>query len=194
MIMAYKIQQSNKPSEFNSGLQPVLYATLAASLIGDIMKKIPLTQGKFAIVDDNDFEELSKYKWHANKMGNSYYAKTSFGKNGTKRIRPSMHGLILKLKKPQEIDHINRDGLDNRKCNLRVCTRSQNQQNKRPQKQCTSKYKGVSWYEAGKKWRAFIMLKSKHYYLGGFNNEIECAKAYDKRAKELFGEFARTNF
>ena len=91
-----------------------------------------------------------------------------------------------------EIDHINGNGLDYRKCNLRVCTHQQNLQNQRIQKG-VSKFKGVCWHKASQKWMAKIKHNYKTIYLGVFNNEIDAAKSYNKKAKELFGEFARLN-
>jgi len=104
-----------------------------------------------------------------------------------------MHRLILKAQKGQQVDHINGNGLDNRKDNLRFCTSSQNYQNSRKRKNCSSKYKGVWWHKQSKKWQTGIVLNYKNYHLGYFTNEIEAAKAYDLTAAEFFGEFARLN-
>lgn len=154
---------------------------------------IPLTQGKFAIVDNADLEELSSHKWYALKHPNNrWYAVRDKYLDG-ERTHIRMHRQLMKATKGQEIDHRNRDGLFNCRCNLRFCTRSQNNSNQQP-KEGTSKYKGIYWHKPNKKWIARIKLNQKHYYLGSFVNEVEAAKAYDEKAKELFGEFARTNF
>lgn len=164
------------------------------------MKKIKLTQGKYALIDEEDFDLISQYKWYAKKIGNTFYAARAItvqGQNKHKNIKRKQKTIIMhreimknKLKQNQEIDHINGNGLDNRKCNLRLCNRSENMMNQRIKKG-TSQYKGVRW---DKKWRAQITYNKKQKHLGFFNNEIDAAKAYDKKAKELFGEFAKLNF
>lgn len=96
---------------------------------------------------------------------------------------------------PQEmdVDHRFHNTLDNRRCNIRTCTTAQNQHNQRKTRGL-SQYKGVSWHKTNKKWQALIRLNGQRIYLGYFNNEIDAAKAYDKKARELFREFAFTNF
>lgn len=154
------------------------------------MKKIPLTHGKFAIVDDEDYEWLNQYKWCAVKIRNTYYAMRA-----EKGEHIAMHREILGLVKGdgKQTDHRNHNGLDNWRCNMRVCTHSQNQHNQRKQNG-TSKYKGVSWYKRDKKWRVCIQINERRICIGYFDNEIDAAKAYDTKAKELFGEFAYCNF
>lgn len=157
------------------------------------MKQISLTQGKTTLVDDDMFEELSKHKWYAHLEHKIWYAA-----RGTeikdKKTLIYIHRAIMNAQAGQQIDHRNNDGLDNRRCNLRFCTRSQNQQNGRGKSQHTSKYKGVSWYKKDKKWGVKIGTKYKRLFLGYFDNEIEAAKVYDRKAEELFGEFAYLNF
>lgn len=161
---------------------------------GGDSKKIPLTQGKFAIVDENKYEELSKYKWQALKNGNTYYARRCDYVNGETKII-YMHRQILGAKQGEEVDHVNHNGLDNRVCNVRKCTRSQNSQNRKPQKkENTSKYKGVNWQKRDCLWQAQIKKNGTTIHIGSFNNEIDAATAYDVKAKELFGEFAHLNF
>lgn len=93
----------------------------------------------------------------------------------------------------EQVDHINGDGLDNRKSNLRICNGSQNRCNKGKPKNNTSGYKGVTWHTPNKKWVAQIAVNGKHSYIGSFKTKEEAAKAYNKKAKELHGEFARLN-
>lgn len=153
---------------------------------------IKLTQGKVAIVDDEDYALVSQYKWWAHKIRNIYYVQAHEPKNN-KKIR--MHRLIMGIADPKVgIDHINGNGLDNRKNNLRIATKSQNGMNQKPQKNRSSKFKGIYWNKNAKKWQAQIKINKKNKYLGLFNIETEAAKSYDIAAKELFGEFARLNF
>lgn len=158
------------------------------------MKTIPLTQGKFAIVDDEDYEWLNQWKWCADKIGKTYYAvRTINHKLGKQMIL--MHRQILRLTKGDGklTDHRNHNGLNNRKCNLRICTHNQNHQNRRKPR-TLNRYKGVSWHKPSKRWCAHIIHNKKYIHLGYFDNEIKAAKTYDKKAKELFGEFACLNF
>ena len=155
------------------------------------MKKISLTMGKTAIVDDCDFEELNKYKWHAFKCRNTFYAQRGIRKNG-KRTSICMHRQLLQIPDNFQIDHINGNGLDNRKENLRICTCSQNRMNSKKYKTNTTGYRGVS--PGGKKFEARIQLNEKTFYLGRFSCRLMAACIYDAKAKELFGEFARLNF
>lgn len=157
------------------------------------MKKIKLTQGKYALVDDKDFEWLNQWKWCIHhKRYYSQYASTRI--NG-KTVY--MHRAILGLCKGDGIyaDHINGNGLDNRRRNLRKCTRQQNHRNQIcKSKTQTSKYKGVSWCRYRSKWRVRIKLNSKRISLGRFVDERKAAEAYDRRARKEFGDFARPNF
>lgn len=157
------------------------------------MKEILLTQGKIALVDDDDYEELSKYKWLATEHRGTFYAARGEGpRNNNKRIY--MHRQILGLTDPNiHGDHINHNKLDNQGCNLRIATRSQNQHNKLKQGNTSSKYKGVSWINAFGKWQTKITLHDKSIHIGLFTDEIEAAKAYNTKAVELFGEFAYLN-
>ena len=109
------------------------------------MKSIALSQGQYALVDDEDFPSLSKHKWFAHRDGHTYYAlrNINIGKNKSTTIR--MHRIILNTPDGMHTDHINGDGIDNRKGNLRICTKQQNDMSKRKYKKGTSAYKGVHW-------------------------------------------------
>jgi hypothetical protein len=162
---------------------------------GYIFRRIPLTQGKCAVVDPEDFERLNRYKWHVNKAKNTYYAirRIHIAKNKWKHIK--MHREILDPPDHLYVDHINHDGLDNRKANLRTATPCQNSYNRiHFTKNPSSKYKGVSWNKHKKKWSVQIRYDGKSKFIGFFDNEIEAAKAYDRVAKEYHKEFAVLNF
>lgn len=158
------------------------------------MKQISLTQGKYALVDDEDFERLNQHKWQVCKKGYCFYAQRSIQKSNGGWTTSPMHRQVMSAPPDMQVDHHNHNGLDNRKANLRLCTRSQQQHNQLSHKNTSSKYKGVCWYKLYKKWLASIRYMYKSYHLGYFYNEVEAAKAYDAKAKEIFGEFACLNF
>jgi len=163
---------------------------------GCTYRKIPLTQGKYAIVDPEDYEELAKYNWFAIRSPRGFYAARSAGTNrrGLSQITVRMHRVILKPPEGKFIDHINHNGLDNRRANLRICTMQQNIWNMRKQRgNCNSQYKGVTLRKDICKWQARITCNGKLLSIGHFDNEKSAAAAYDEKAKELFGEFASPN-
>ena len=156
-------------------------------------KIIKLTRGYESIVDDEDYDRLIKMgKWNIMRKGKNIYARRN-DKKATKSIT-LMHRLILDAPKDLHIDHINGNGLDNRKINLRFCTASQNQMNRTSVAGSSSRFKGVHWHIRNKKWQAQIALRGRYYYLGIFDNEIDAAIIYDEAAKILHGNFAQTNF
>jgi hypothetical protein len=156
------------------------------------MKEVILTQGQMALIDDEDYELVSQYKWYAHKYKHAFYAQTSAYKNG-KQKTIKMHRLIMKAQSKQQVDHINHNGLDNRRANLRLCTNAENQHNQQKTRG-TSKYKGVAWCNSRKKWETTIHVNGKNLHLGRFSLEEDAARAYDKAAKKHYGEFAGCNF
>lgn len=148
---------------------------------GAKMMFIPITNGMWATIDDDDFALISKWKWQANeKLGGFRYACSSAG---------SMHRIIMGAKDGQEIDHINGDKLDNRRSNLRFCSRSNNCCNKKIPE---GKFRGV--IKAGNRWRAYYKINGKQVHVGQFATREEAALARDAAAKVAHGEFAVLNF
>lgn len=157
------------------------------------MKEIKLTQGKFAMVDDVDYEWLSQWKWYAAKFSNTFYAWRGVNVNRKVKII-QMHRLILGLTDTQtHTDHIDGNGLNNQRLNIRACSRSENMRNKKPNRRSASIFKGVHWHKPNRKWVAQIGVNSKARYIGSFDSEIEAAMAYNEAALKHFGEFARLN-
>ncbi|KKN75918.1 hypothetical protein LCGC14_0376260 [marine sediment metagenome] len=152
-----------------------------------MIKRIKLTQGKFALVDDEDFEWLNQWKWCAACSKDHWNACRGQG--------VLMHRVIMNAPKGLQVDHKNHNGLDNQRYNLRLATQSQNNWNRRVLPKGKSKYKGVfpSCLKS-RPWAASIKLNNKSTFLGYFFAEKEAGLAYDEKALELFGEFACINF
>ena len=161
---------------------------------GYAFRRIPLTQGKHAIVDPDDYERLSRYNWYVRKTPQTFYAKRSTLTRKT--ITPIyMHRCVIKVPAGMVADHINHNGLDNRKAKLRPVTRAQNNRHKKKiNTKCRSMYKGIYYDRRDGVWYARITCNGKAIYLGSFKDEIEAAKAYDRAAKKYHGEFAGLNF
>lgn len=159
------------------------------------MKEITLTQGQIALVDDEDFDAVSRLKWSARfcKCTHSFYATRTDRSKGSRTVL--MHRFILNAAGADLfVDHINHDTLDNRRENLRLCSRAENCRNARKRSDGISRFKGVSWDAETGKWRARIDFNGKTINIGRFHEETDAAAAYDRKALELHGEFALTNF
>ena len=152
-------------------------------------RKIPLTQGRFARVDPEDYAELARHKWCAARQSNTFYAVRADGK---RQVR--MHRVVVNAPRGLVVDHIDHNGLHNVKRNLRQCTKSQNARNQRPQVGRSSKYAGVGWHKGDGKWYARVNDSGHQHWLGTFTSEREAAKARDEAAKQIFGRFAHLNF
>lgn len=155
------------------------------------MKQIKLTRGKFAIVDDADYDWLNQYKWCVYKppTGGFYAKRKALGKTIL------MHRFILGLTPgdKRHSDHIDHNTLDNRRSNLRICSCQENHRNRKKRPNTSSVYKGVSWHSQAKEWQVHIQKDGKRKSLGLFRDEKEAALAYNKAAKNLYGEFALLN-
>lgn len=154
---------------------------------------IPLTQGKFATIDEADVELVSQYRWHACDRGRTFYAATSRDRRSTGEVI-YLHRLLAKPNPDQHVDHINGDGLDCRRANLRLCTDAENRRNMRKTRGA-SRFKGVSVdpRQPGKPWCASIHYENKKVSLGSYETEVEAARAYNAAAVELHGQFANLN-
>jgi len=155
------------------------------------MKEIPLSgihgNGKFALVDDDDFEKFGHLRWHSSE---GYVARAS--KQLRKNILLSRE--IMNAKIGEQVDHKDGNKLNNQKSNLRICTSLQNNKNLPKRNRGNNTFKGVTWDKKNKKWLASIVCNRKYIHIGRFNDEVLAAKAYDTKAIELHGEFARLNF
>ncbi len=163
---------------------------------------IPLTHGKCALVDEPDAAALARLRWWAFKRGNCWHAARTVKRNGTKRT-VYMHRLLIEAPPGREVDHENGDGLDNRRSNIRLCTKRQNGQNRRQvgNRHKSSRFHGVCFKRQFGKWDATICAgpvnargHAKQIYIGRFTSEEAAAHAYDAAARWHFGPFAALNF
>lgn len=156
------------------------------------MKTIPLTNGKVAIVDDEDYDRVSQFKW--------FYAKRGYAVRNIKHpdglgsrgwTMQTMHRFILDKPEASQIDHISMDTLDNRRENLRIATKAQNMWNRNAPRNNTTGIKGVGFVAATGKWRATIAANGSHMHIGTFSTKEEAAMARQEAASRLHGEFAK---
>jgi hypothetical protein len=153
-------------------------------------KQVPLTQGQVAIVDDEDYERvMAAGPWHACHVRHSWYARRYIDK----RFLP-LANFVLGVPNGRIVDHKDHNSLNNCKDNLREATLTENNHNRRKSRYSTSEYHGVSLSTSGKWWKANITKGGKDYYIGRFMREVDAARAYDKKARELYGDAARLNF
>lgn len=158
------------------------------------MKTIKLTDGSETIVDDEDYDWLSQFNWGHQTIWNSGGYARRWGSNGKKKTNLLMHRLIVDCPADKQVDHINHNTLDNRKCNLRIVSKYQNMANAlKTTKPKTSKFKGVCWCKAYKKWAVEIVRNGTNHHLGYFDTESKAAEAYNKKALELSAEHSHLN-
>lgn len=155
------------------------------------MKTIDI-KNNVVLIDDEDYERVIQYHWYVRQRHKIIYVEKSYWNEG-KAKHQSLHRFILNALPGQYIDHINGNGLDNRRSNIRFCTIEQNQQNRKKESGTKNRYKGT-WFDLSRnKWRARIEAKGVRHFLGSFITEYEAAIAYNRAAKIYHGEFARLN-
>lgn len=160
------------------------------------MKQIPLSQGKFALVDDEDYEYLNQWKWYAWKhyKHKTFYAVRNIRLGNNTRTTIFMHRVILGLTDSKiQGEHRDNEGLNNLRSNIRPCTNSQNQMNRGVILNTTSGFKGVSWSRERNKWISQISISGKQKNLGRFTSKIEAAEKYNEAAIKYYGEFSKLN-
>lgn len=144
----------------------------------------------YALVDDEDFEELNKHNWYVKKRKDTSYAARNSKIDG-KKVEVKMHRVIMQTPEGFDTDHKDLDGLNNQRSNLRIATRSQNIKNQGTKSSNTSGFKGVSWHKKDKKWQTRIKINGKQKHLGNFTTPELASEAYIAACKEYNGEFAR---
>jgi hypothetical protein len=158
------------------------------------MKQIQLPKDKFTLVDDDDYEMLSKFKWNVYKYKHVSYVYRQI-RVDSKIKAILMHREVMGVSDNSIlVDHKDHDGFNNQKSNLRLANKIQNGYNRNKNKVANSKYKGVCWSKTNKKWMAQICVNTQRMHLGFFADEIEAAKVYDVAAMKHHGEFANINF
>jgi len=152
------------------------------------MRKVSLTNGGVSLVDDQDFSKVSGYKWFRKR--NDYNGEVAVT---TGRPREYLHRLVMEAPKGMNIDHINGNGLDNRRKNLRICTPAENSRNSKIYSNNTSGFKGLTWHKGSKRWIVRLTKNYKRIHIGYFTDVLEAAKAYNAAAIKHFGGFAKLN-
>jgi hypothetical protein len=161
-------------------------------------KRIKLTKGKFAIVDDDDYSYLNRFKWYASESseganGLDWYATRRGGSRERDGFCVRMSDFLVSVPNGYRVFHRNKNTLDNRRVNLTAVPFYTSIHNQRKKKNTTSVYKGVCWNKNSKKWVSAVVSNKKRYWLGSFKSEKEAALAYNKKAEQLYGEFAYQN-
>lgn len=160
--------------------------------VEDGVAYITLTQGYQAVVDASDAHLIERFSWHAAPGTRTVYARSFVWRNGRKKgIR--LHRVIMNAPDDMEVDHINGDGLDNRRCNLRLAKHAENMRNRRMPASNTSGFKGVSWHTRSRKWKAQICIGGRPTSLGLFTTPEAAHAAYVEAAVAFYGEFARAS-
>lgn len=168
---------------------PALYLDGAAG--GMCATILPLTRGRFTVIDERDEGTVARHRWCFHHKG---YAVRMLPRDGGKQRMAYIHRVILAAPDGSEVDHRNRNTLDNRRSNLRLCTVRQNAQNRRRAVTNRSGYRGVHWAKYDRKWKATIRVSGRKQHLGYFVSAEDAARAYDQAALRFFGEFASLNF
>jgi hypothetical protein len=158
------------------------------------MRTISLTQGFVALVDDEDFDRVSAFKWSATQTNTNVYGVRKVRTPAGRTTSQLLHRFIMGVTHPRiDVDHEDHNGLNCQRRNLRVCVRGENNGNSRKTRGA-SQFKGVSWDGARELWRACITIHHTSKFLGRFHDECDAARAYDAAARAAFGEFAFCNF
>jgi hypothetical protein len=157
------------------------------------MKQILLTQGKVALIDDDDFEYINQWKWRVAKCHNGaiYACRGTYNPNFSMIL---MHRVIMQTPGSLVVDHIDHNGLNNQKTNLRNCTDSENRCHSYRKSNNKTGFKGISWNQKNKRWYVEISVNHQRIYIGCFRVCADAVSAYDEAAKKYHGEFAQTNF
>ena len=153
--------------------------------------EIPLTRDRVAVISEEDYERISQYKWYFSTNGYAVRDSRNFARTSGKVVY--MHREIANPKDDEVVDHRNRDKLDNRRGNLRVCTQAENTYNSVKQRRNKSGYLGVHWHKGAGKWSAEVHKQGEKYYLGLFSDKEDAARMYNFWAADLFGEYAFLN-
>jgi hypothetical protein len=189
-IEAYKNKEKELYKKNYNYIEPIFFRSIVIIPLSQNYRNLENYGRYFTIINKEDYEKVKHFNWHTRiSKGGKMYARTN------EKGKPIyMHRIIKEVKDRHTlIDHINSDGLDNRKSNLRLVDYQKNVFNMSKNKKAYSKYKGVDWVKIKKKWRARIIYNRKSFHLGYFTNEEEAGKRYNEKAKELFGEYAKLN-